>query len=96
MHYAVTHQTIPKGIDDRLVILKPAVLTYTEDELRTLQAAITDPNFRIFADAGGITVMNNDGFIRGIDIQEIFNRLPVDDPAHAFYLGKELAARASR
>ena len=95
MHYAVTKQTIPKGIDDRLVTLKdPAVLTYTEDELRALQAAITDPNFRIFADAGGITVMNNDCFIRGTDIQEIFNRLPVDDPAHAFYLGKELA-RAS-
>jgi hypothetical protein len=38
--------------------------------------------------------MNNRCFIRGTDIQEIFDRLPVDDPAHAFYLGKELA-RAS-
>jgi dihydropteroate synthase len=95
MHYAVTRQTIPKGIDDRLVTVKdPAVLAYTEDELRALQASITDPNFRIFADAGGITVMNNDCFIRGTNIQEIFDRLPVDDPAHAFYLGKELA-RAS-
>ena len=95
MHYAVTRQTIPKGIDDRLVTVKdPAVLTYTEDELRALQASITDPNFRIFADAGGITVLNNDCFIRGTDIQEIFSRLPVDDPVHAFYLGKELA-RAS-
>ena len=95
MHYAVTRQTIPKGIDDRLVTVKdPRVLTYSEDELRALQASITDPNFRIFADAGGITVMNNDCFIRGTNIQEIFDRLPVDDPAHAFYLGKELA-RAS-
>ena len=92
MHYAVSRQTIPKGIDDRLVTVKdPAVLTYSEDELRALQASITDPNFRIFADAGGITVMNNDCFIRGTDIQEIFSRLPVDDPEHAFYLGKELA-----
>jgi dihydropteroate synthase len=95
MHYAVTRQTIPKGIDDRLVTVKdPAVLTYTEEELRALQAGITDPNFRIFADAHGITVMNNAVFIRGTDIQEIFSRLHVDDPAHAFYLGKELA-RAS-
>jgi dihydropteroate synthase-like protein len=95
MHYAVRRQTIPKGIDDRLVTVKdPAVLTYTEDELRQLHASITDPNFRIFADPDGITVMNNTLFIRGRDIQEIFNQLHVDDPAHAFYLGKELA-RAS-
>ena len=95
MHYAVTSQTIPKGIDDRLVTIKdPAVLAYTEEELRALQAGITDPNYRIFADAGGITVMNNAVFIRGTDIQDIFSSLHVDDPAHAFYLGKELA-RAS-
>jgi dihydropteroate synthase-like protein len=95
MHYAVTRQTIPKGIDDRLVTIKdPVVLAYTEEELRALQAGITDPNYRIFADARGITVMNNAVFVRGTDIQDIFNQLPVDDPAHAFYLGKELA-RAS-
>jgi hypothetical protein len=29
--------------------------------------------------------------VRGTDIQTIFNELEVDDPAHAFYLGKELA-----
>ena len=40
MHYAVTQHTIPKGVDDRLVTVKdPAVLTFTEDELRALQAA---------------------------------------------------------
>ena len=95
MHYAVTHRTVPKGVDDRLVTIKdPAVLTYTEDELRTLQASITDPNFRIFADAGGITVFNNERFVRGTNIQGIFEQLGVDEPAHAFYLGKELA-RAS-
>jgi dihydropteroate synthase-like protein len=95
MHYAVTRQTIPKGIDDRLVTVKdPEVFAYTEDELRALQVGITDPNFRIFADAGGITVMNNTVFVHGTDIQAIFSQLQVDDPAHAFYLGKELA-RAS-
>jgi dihydropteroate synthase len=95
MHHAVTRQTIPKGVDDRLVTVKdPAILTYTEDELRTLQASLTDPNYRIFADLSGITVLNHESFIRGTDIQEIFARLHVDDPAHAFYLGKELA-RAS-
>jgi dihydropteroate synthase-like protein len=95
MHYAVTRHTIPKGIDDRLVTVKdPAPLTYTQDELRALQAEITDPNFRIFADRDGITVFNNERFVRGSDIQDIFDQLDVDEPAHAFYLGKELA-RAS-
>jgi dihydropteroate synthase-like protein len=92
MHYAVTKHTIPKGVDDRLVTVKdPAVLAYSEAELRALQAEITDPNFRIFADADAITVFNNEQFVRGTDIQSIFAQLDVDDPAHAFYLGKELA-----
>jgi dihydropteroate synthase len=95
MHHAVTHRTIPKGVDDRLVTIKdPVVLTYSQDELRSLQAGITDPNFRIFADDSGITVLNNERFVRGTNIQEIFAQLGVDDPTHAFYLGKELA-RAS-
>jgi dihydropteroate synthase-like protein len=92
MHYAVTERTIPKGIDDRLVTIKdPEVLTYSESELRALQAAITDPNFRIFADRDAITVFNHDRFVRGTNIQEIFSQLEVDEPTHAFYLGKELA-----
>ena len=92
MYHAVTHRTIPKGVDDRLVTIKdPAMLTFTEDELRALQARITDPNFRIFADADAITVLNNDVFVRGTNIQEIFAQLGVDEPTHAFYIGKELA-----
>jgi dihydropteroate synthase-like protein len=95
MHHAVTHRTIPKGIDDRLVTVKdPVVLTYSQVELRALQAQITDPNFRIFADPDGITVLNNERFVRGTNIQEIFTQLDVHEPTHAFYLGKELA-RAS-
>ena len=92
MHYAVTKRTVPKGIDDRLVTVKdPEVLTYSEADLRALQAAITDPNYRIFADRDGITVFNSERFVRGTDIQEIFDQLEVDEPTHAFYLGKELA-----
>ena len=92
MHYAVTQRTIPKGVDDRLVTVKdPEVLTYPESELRALQAAISDPNYRIFADRDAITVFNHERFVRGTDIQQIFNQLEVDEPTHAFYLGKELA-----
>jgi dihydropteroate synthase len=98
MHYAVTRQTLPKGVDDRLVTVKdPAVLTFTEEELRALQSQITDPNFRIFADRGGITVLNNEQFIRWSDparLDDLFAQLHVSEPTHAFYLGRELA-RAS-
>ena len=95
MHYAVSGRTLPKGIDDRLVTVKdPVLLAYSEAELRALQKEITDPNFRIFADRDAITVFNHERFVRGTDIQAIFAQLEVTDPAHAFYLGKELA-RAS-
>jgi dihydropteroate synthase len=92
MHYAISHQTIPKGVDDRLVTVKdPEVLTFSERDLRALQAAITDPNYRIFADRDAITVLNNERFVRGTSIRDIFAQLGVDEAAHAFYLGKELA-----
>jgi dihydropteroate synthase-like protein len=91
MHYAVTQKTLPKGVDDRLLTLKdPRVLAYTETELRELHAAVRDANYRIFADRDTITVFNSERFVRGSDIQEIFDQLGVDEPTHAFYLGKEL------
>lgn len=92
MHYAVTQKTTPKHVDDRLVTVKdPRILTYGEAELREVQAQVRDPNFRIFADREVITVFNHERFVRGTDIQGIFDQLGVTDGAHGFYLGKELA-----
>lgn len=92
MHYAVSQKAVPKRVDDRLLTIKDArILAYSEDELRELQRQVTDPNFRIFADQDTITVFNRDVFVRGTDIQDVFDQLGVDDPSHAFYLGKELA-----
>jgi hypothetical protein len=68
----------------------PVILEYSEEELRSLHAAVRDPNFRIFADRHTITIFNNELFVRGTDIQEIFGQLGVDEPTHAFYLGREL------
>ena len=91
MHHAVSHRTLPKGVDDRLVTVKdPVILSYDEAELRRLHAVVTDPNFRIFTDATTITVFNDSIFVRGDDIQEIFGQLGVDEATHAFYLGREL------
>ena len=91
MHHAVVNRTLPKGVDDRLVTVKdPEILAYDEPELRRLHSEVRDANFRIFTDRDTITVFNNEIFIRGTDIQEIFSRLGVDEPTHAFYLGREL------
>ncbi|HEV7366465.1 MAG TPA: DUF6513 domain-containing protein [Gemmatimonadales bacterium] len=91
MHYAVTHRVVPKGVEDRLLTVKdPEILEWDEAELRRLHAAVRDPNFRIFADRQIITVFNNEIFVRGTDIQLIFSQLGVDEPTHAFYLGREL------
>jgi dihydropteroate synthase len=91
MHHAISHRTLPKGVDDRLLTVKdPEILEYDEAELRRLHEAVTDPNFRIFADRTTITVFNDSIFIRGDDIQQIFSQLGVDEATHAFYLGREL------
>jgi len=91
MYHAVTHNALPKGVDDRLLTVKDAgVLAYAEAELRELQRAVTDPNFRIFTDRDTITVFNSERFVRGTDIHEIFAQLGVDEASHAFYLGREL------
>ncbi len=92
MFHAVRHRTLPKNVDDRLVTVKdPVILEYDEAELRRLHAAVKDANFRIFTDRSTITVFNNELFVRGTDIQEIFAQLGVDEATHAFYLGRELA-----
>jgi dihydropteroate synthase-like protein len=92
MYHAVRHRTLPKNVDDRLLTVKdPVILEYDEAELRRLQAAVKDSNFRIFADRTTITVFNDQLFVRGTDIQEIFAQLGVEEATHAFYLGRELA-----
>ncbi len=91
MHAAQRRGVVPKHIDDRLLTVKDARPKYsTEAELRALQAAITDPNFRIYTTRDAICVFNNQLFVTGTDIQALFEQLGVEDPSHAFYVGKEL------
>jgi dihydropteroate synthase-like protein len=91
MHFAQQEGTPPKHVDGRLLTIKDEeVRPYTEAELRDLHASITDPNIRIFADAEWIYAFNAERFVKGIDINAIFDELGIDEPTHAFYLGKEL------
>ena len=91
MHFAQQEGTPPKHVDGRLLTIKDEdVRPYTEAELRELHASITDPNIRIFTDADWIYAFNADHFVKGTDINQIFDELGVDEHTHAFYLGKEL------
>ncbi|MFL5973557.1 MAG: DUF6513 domain-containing protein [Solirubrobacterales bacterium] len=91
MHFAREQGTPPKHVDGRLLTVKDEEFhPYAESELRELQAQVTDPNFRIFADSEWIYVFNAERFVKGTDFNEIFDQLGVDEATHAFYLGKEL------
>ena len=91
MHYATSHRTLPKHVDPRLVTVKDQeIVAYGEDELRGMQEQLSDLNFRIYTDRSRIYVFNAERFVTGTDIASIFGELDVQEPTHAFYLGKEL------
>jgi dihydropteroate synthase-like protein len=95
MHFAQQEGTPPKHVDGRLLTIKDEeVRPYTEAELRELHASITDPNIRIFTDADSIYAFNAERFVKGTDINQIFDELGIDEHTHAFYLGKELMKAA--
>lgn len=91
MRYSVDNQLTPVQVDERLVTARDThVLRYTDSELREMHNDVRDRNFRIFTCGETIVAFNATKFVRGDDIQEIFDQLEVDDPRHAFYLGREL------
>jgi dihydropteroate synthase-like protein len=95
-HHAITNQVIPKHIDSSLVMLRDAKLKpQSEATLATLAAAITDSNFRIFAESSGLHLMNRQGHWSGDRPFDIFAAAikanAEIDAGHAFYLGYEMA-----
>ncbi len=91
MHFAQEHGGLPKHLDSRLLTVREAeLIPYAEDELRAMQAEITDPNYRIFVANDSIYVFNAERFVKGEDILAIFDQLGVSEATHAFYLGVEL------
>jgi dihydropteroate synthase-like protein len=91
MYYAHQNKILPKRLNDGLITTKdPPFETFSEDELRAMQAKVTDRNFRIFTDRSSIYIFNCDLFVKGADIHSIFNQLGDMNASHAFYLGKEL------
>jgi dihydropteroate synthase len=91
VHHAVTHHTLPKHLEPRLIALRdPKVVDFGDDNLAELQRRIRDPNWRIFAEGGMIYAINNRRFLRDPDPFVLFEQMGVSDASHAFYLGYEL------
>jgi dihydropteroate synthase len=92
VHHAINNHVLPKHLDSRLVMLRdPRQREKSLTELEELAAGIKDPNFRIFAEAGELHVINRDGHRHGTDPFALFAQLGPLDPSHAFYLGYEMA-----
>jgi dihydropteroate synthase len=91
MHMAQRQARPPKHIDSGLVTSRDeSMRAPSEQELRAMQSQISDPNYRLFADADWLYAFNGDRFVREADLFAVFDQLDVVEPAHAFYLGKEL------
>jgi hypothetical protein len=91
MHLAQREARPPKHIDSGLVTTRDeAMRAPSEQELRAMQGQISDANYRLFADADWLYAFNGERFVREANMYAVFEQLGVTDPAHAFYLGKEL------
>src|SRR6201985_1140592 len=91
MHLAQGPARPPQHLDSGLVRRKDeSMRAPSEDELRAMQAQISDANYRLFADAEWLYAFNGERFVREANMYAVFDQLEVDDASHAFYLGKEL------
>ncbi|MDR3540267.1 MAG: DUF6513 domain-containing protein [Desulfosporosinus sp.] len=91
MNRAMLEGRIPKHMDYSLLTIKdPFGNSFEASELREMQEAIKDKNYRIFVDDRSIYIFNNVQFFAGTSAEELFSRLCIKDSAHAFYLGREL------
>ena len=91
MHMAQRQARPPKHIDSGLLTSRDeSMRAPSEQELRAMQSQVSDPNYRLFADADWLYAFNGDRFVRAANLFVVFDQLDVVEPSHAFYLGKEL------
>jgi dihydropteroate synthase-like protein len=95
VYYAVKSGVLPKHLEPDMVLLRdPRLQEYGDAALSELAARVTDRNFRLFAERGLIHVLNGKMFLHGGDPFALFAEMQqreAIDPAHAFYLGYEMA-----
>ncbi len=98
IHYSVKHQTPPKRLSDSLVMLRdPQLRSFSAEVLDELAAQLRDNHYRIFAQDGAIHLISARLHLSDEDPFLLFEQLMQQpqaenvDPAHAFYLGFEMA-----
>lgn len=92
VHHAVSRKVLPKHLEPALVMLRDIrVPQYGEETIRALQHQIRDPNWRLFAESGTLYAINGENYLTDTNPFDLFPRMGVSDPSHAFYLGYELA-----
>ena len=95
VYHAVRRHVLPKRVEPGLVLLRdPKLHEFGAAGLQQLAERIKDSNLRLFAERGQIHVLNKDFLLSSDDPFELLDmvqkRLALD-PAHAFYLGYEMA-----
>lgn len=95
VYHACNRRVLPKHVEPNLVTLRdPKLRVFGELMLAELSRNITDRNYRLFAERGLLHVLNNQTFLQGNDPYALFAEMCESsdiDPAHAFYLGYEMA-----
>jgi dihydropteroate synthase-like protein len=95
VYFACKKRVLPKHLAPELVLLRdPKLHDHGEVMLKELAERVTDRNFRVFAERGLLHVFNGQMFLQGTDPFALFFRMQereAVDPAHAFYLGYEMA-----
>jgi dihydropteroate synthase-like protein len=95
VYHSCKERVLPKHLEPDLVLLRdPKLREQGAQALRELAGRITDRNFRLFAERGLLHAFNNEMFLVGTDAFALFRQMQARaaiDPAHAFYLGWEMA-----
>jgi dihydropteroate synthase-like protein len=95
IHFALNNKRLPKRLGQSLLMLRdPRRHLWGEDYFAQLAAGIKDPNFRIFAEAMQLHIINRNGHWTNQDPFALFAEVlkhNTIDPAHAFYLGYEIS-----
>ncbi len=97
VHYAHRHRTLPKRVEPGLVMLRDGdVVRHGHETFQRLAGEIKDHNYRVFAEDGQVHAISAALHLTESDPFALFAKLQAQasrsiDPAHAFYLGYEMA-----
>ncbi len=94
--HSVKYGVLPKHLEPNLIMLRDRkVFEHGPEGLAELARRVTDRNYRLFADGELLHLINGQMHLHGTDpfalFEQVLQRDPKMDSAHAFYLGYEFA-----